>query len=126
MPFVVHQNAEGNSDGHGHDDERPADPGRVVHGQEPGLWDEVDRNRDRYGHDCYGGHRHWKAKRRWPPVQAVQVEYLRDPYQSSQVVEAVVHEKEEPEVHLHTRLAVAGRLASRSRLAEYMSLGVVW
>lgn len=37
MAFVRHEDAEGDSHGHRHDDEGPANPGRVVNRQEARL-----------------------------------------------------------------------------------------
>ncbi len=112
MPLVGHQDAECDENGHGHDDEGPRDPGRVVYGEELGLGHEVDGHGRGQGEEGNQRDGQGEAERLGPPVEAVYVEDLGDPDQGRDVVEAVVDEQEEPEVHLHPGLPVARHLAA--------------
>lgn len=78
-----------------------------MHGQKPGLGNEIqwDGCREREHGDEGDGDGEAEGLR--PPVEAVEVEDLGYPYQGSQVVEAVVDKKKEPEVHLDACFAVA-------------------
>lgn len=55
------------------------------------------------------------------PVQPVKIEYFGDPNQSTEVIEAVVDEEEEPEVDLHTGRSVTGDLAIECCRGSYKS-----
>lgn len=146
MALVGHEDDEGSSDWHGHDDEGPRDPGRVVVGEEAGLGAEIDGDGNGYGEDGDEGDGERESKRLGPPgfrvsplltysppliqgfhlpVQAVEIKDLRDPNQGREVIEPVVHKQEEPKVDEHSRLSVAGHLSTDSRLCERRARVVV-
>lgn len=92
VALVRHEDAEGDSYRHGHDDEGPADPGRVVYRYVARLRDEIYGDGGREGQDGYEGDGQREAEGRRPPVEGVEVEHFGYPDQRRQVVESVVHE----------------------------------
>lgn len=91
------QYEEGDQDGSEHGAESEEDPGEVVVDNGRGE-DIVHGHCDEQGEEVEERECVREAETGGPPVEGVEIEELGDPEEADQVVEAVVEDKEEPEV----------------------------
>lgn len=80
VSLIRHENEKGDGHRGSHNDKSPRDPRCIVHGQPTRFGDVVNGNRYGYGQDGDERNGQGEPQRLWPPVEAVQVENLCDPY----------------------------------------------
>lgn len=78
--------------------------------------DEVHGHGDEQREEVEEGEGVRETEARRPPVERVEIEQFRDPEQPDQIVEAIVHNEEEPEVERNERLTVPGAAAAAAEV----------